>query len=206
LGSLVVGQQITVVFDTRYTSEQIFHFYQSQLLPQGWQELEYLWRGIGFQEVIHNERLFCRGEQGYALTISAFDLLKQPTQVRLVLELDTQHSRCAMESRRSRLAKLIPALLPPPQAHQWQRSASQGERYTDSLTILETNLALLDVAAHYEAQLPANWMLEQRGHDAPLAWSMWSFNELGQAARGIFFVLKIQDNPQQYFLFVRANF
>ena len=208
LGSLVVRRRITVVFDTEDASEQIFRFYRKKLSEQGWQEFEYLSKAGGFQEVTTNRRLFCRGEREPALIIYAFDLSERPTQVRLVLELDTQHSPCAVMLKPSNLPKLLPDLISPPQATYRVGSTRQGKTDADSQATLEleTNLTLLDVSAHYEAQLSEVWMLNQSGHDGPLAWSLWSFNQSGQESRGVFVVLRTQENPQQYFLFVRANF
>jgi hypothetical protein len=96
-------------------------------------------------------------------------------------------------------------LFPPPQASQRESETHRGRHYATSQTTLETNLALLEVAAHYEAQLSAVGGLGQRGHDGPLAWSTWNFNQSGQETQGVFAVLRIQANPQKYFLFIRVN-
>ena len=73
---------------------------------------------------------------------------------------------------------------------------------------MTTQLAPEVVARHYAEQLTqADWTQTDAGEGGPFVWSTWQFSSIGpEPARwnGLFFVLKVPDEPDHYTLHLKA--
>jgi hypothetical protein len=81
-----------------------------------------------------------------------------------------------------------------------------GRDYAHSTAVLEASSDSETVMRHYAREVEkAGWDQVEKGHDALVAWSTWSFVDAGgRQGKGILFVL-LQSPPSQFLLFVRAS-
>lgn len=213
LGSYVnlQWQTIYIEFDTDLPVNRIFDFYRERLLSSGWHSPEIPKPRVGFHPNLSTNRaLFCRSQRGPSLSIYASTLPHQLTQVSLGINSDPNNRSCAKIASSRDLYEgyeLIPSLTPPVNSKQFdQQSGSSGDN-ANSRTMLETNLDLLSVTAHYQTQLEeVGWTCFEQGHGEALAWSTWRFRDQEEESwYGLFFVFKMTENPLQYSIEVQVN-
>ncbi|MFB8789788.1 MAG: hypothetical protein U7123_13255 [Potamolinea sp.] len=213
LGSYVnlQWQTIYIEFDTDLPVNSIFDFYRERLLSSGWHSPQNPRPMGGFHPNLSTNRaLFCRSQRGPSLSIYASTLPHQLTQVSLGINSDPNNRSCANISSSRDLYEgyeLIPSLTPPVNSKQFgQQSGSSGDN-ANSRTMLETNLDLLSVTAHYQAQLrQVGWTCFEQGQGGSLAWSTWRFRAQEEESwYGLFFVFKMTETPLEYLLQLQVN-
>lgn len=215
LGTLIRSEdQLDIVLDCTQSPEEVLNFYKERLSSAGWQEQEAMrphhagFVHAGFPPFL-NHIVFCLGSQDLALTVNAYARKDGRTDVRLDLNASREYSPCARQYRRPHrmLDDLVPMLAPPPGARQQGGGGGGGPDNWFSSAMLETDMDLLALAAHYAAQLEkGGWTRSAAGHDGPLAWSTWTFrDEEKEPWRGLFFILKVPGREGQYALEVRID-
>ncbi len=102
---------------------------------------------------------------------------------------------------------MIPRLIPPPGVRHLGGSAGFGGDSEHSTTILETDMDLAAINAHYNAQFEAaGWIPSNAGHSGPQAWSTWTFTDgPGRLWYGLFAALRFPDTPRRHFLQVHVG-
>jgi len=221
-GTLVVGSLIhrttTVVCDTDLPPGGALDFYRERLAAEGWAPIDFppIHQG-GFVHAFspfNSRQVFCRGERGPSLTVTAFAGVDGRTDLRLELdahEANPEASPCAQRRRMRHMGRdvweVLPALVPPPNARQTPEGGNGGDERVSTSATLGTDLALGEVAAHYTGQLAAaGWARVAGGEAGPVAWSAWTFaDKEGERWRGHFFAFQRPDAPQAYFLLLRAE-
>lgn len=218
LGSLV-SYQTVVVYDTDLSRDEALAFYRERLGDSGWSVLDMMRPHGGFMHgpAPANDRLMlCKSEAGPSLTIIAASPAGHATAVRLEYQIydDPEHSPCGQQRRmRHHMADslwdAIPALYAPPDVRQQGGGGNNGPDYATSNARLEAlaELALADLAAHYDQQLAhAGWTRRDGGTAGPIAWSTWTFqhDERGPC-RGMFLAVGDPDAPGLYDLYIRAE-
>ena len=223
LGTLARSEtQVEIVLESDLKPEEIASFYRTQLASQGWNEPEDMQphRQGGF---MHNNfgpythMTFCRESNIAGLTINVQQLQSATTNVRLNLSLDREMNPCVQQARNRRqmmlhqrhhrMFEMIPPLSPPPGAQQRGGGGGSGSDEVHTTATLKTNLTLDIVAKHYADQLvQGGWTQTGAGADGPMAWYTWRFTTEDQEPwRGLFFVLKTPDKPDDYYLHIRAT-
>ncbi len=208
-GSAVSADYVNIVLDVDMSPEEARSFYQERMPAAGWTESEPFDHGQGgFISARPNIPLtFCRGARDPWVAIRIGPGHDGVTDVRVDLNLDARYSPyAARRGRRAPLFSRIPTLAPPPGARQNSEGASAGDDRAHATALLETDLALPAVAAHYSAHLEGSgWARRDEGASGPGAWSLWTFqDEDGDDWRGEFIILKDRE-PRQYFLLVRVT-
>ncbi len=213
LGSYVnlQWQTIYIEFDTDLPVNRIFNFYRERLLSSGWHSPEIPRPMGGFHPNLSTNRaLFCRAHRGPVLSIYVSTVPHQLTQVSLSINSDPNNRSCAKLSRSSNFYEgyeLIPNLTPPVNSKQFGQQSGSGGDNANSRTMLETNLDLLSVTAHYQTQLEeVGWTCFEQGHGEALAWSTWRFRDQEEESwYGLFFVFKMTENPLECVLQLQVN-
>ncbi|HZS77069.1 MAG TPA: hypothetical protein VFA41_10690 [Ktedonobacteraceae bacterium] len=219
LGSLMRSQElVNIVLDSTLTPEAVLQFYKEKLTAAGWKEQETLrpMRG-GFTHsnavMFENRMVYCKGVQGPAFTVNAFEGSNGITDVRLEYNSSSEFSPCGQQNRmRQRMMhhtiqNLIPPLLPPKGARQFASGGGGGMDSWHSSATLVADIELPELATHYTTQLAkGGWRLTGEGHDGPIAWSTWTFSdEESEPWRGLFFILKVPGKERSYILEARIN-
>ena len=215
VGSLPHGgprDEVEVVLDGDMTAERVREAYRALMTEAGWSESDRHRRptGSGFvSEAPPDVLLFCKGDRGPAVFVRARDCGDAPTDVRLSLIADERRSPCSPRAPESYEAfdSILPTLDPPPGALLVPRSAGGGYDDAESNAILETDMELAGIGAHYVPQLQnAGWTLTGRGHGGPQAWSAWSFSdEENQPWIGLLVALRLPEPPRQHLLQIHAR-
>lgn len=218
LGSLVRGSQgVSVVLDADLPPEQVLAAYRERLLPAGWSEpgesvahggFAFAW-GPAASAGGSAHALFCRSARGPALRVHATtggDAA--PTDVRLELQTDARHSPCAPRNRRfgSPVGDVLPPLAAPSGARQRGGGAGGSPDNMYASASLETESDPAALATHYAGQLErGGWSPADAGTDGLSAWSTWRFQNEGEPWRGLFYIFRRPDAPDQYRLHVEAE-
>lgn len=174
-------------------------FYQSlndPALTVNDQESSSAWRD-------HSNRI----RSGPALTVNAFVGKGNVTDVRLNLQLNSPLPPGPLPYMRSRPARstfgLLPALEAPEGTQLTGHGGGGGQDNAYANAILETNIDLSTLAAHYKSELEqAGCVLTDEGQDGPLAWNTWTLKD-EEKWNGFFIILNILD--QEYYLTMRMK-
>ena len=169
--------------------------------------------------------IFRRDARRQMLIVSAEERRGEPTDVRLRL-LTGRHPAARRNRNDPEALYVIPLLTPPP------RSRSSGENMgllapplgsehsggefggTNweqdggySFAVIESDLNLPSIAAHYADQLEAaGWSRTGEGQDDPQAWNTWAFRDNEDRAwEAAFTVLHLPRTPRRYLLNLRAD-
>ncbi|HEU5229103.1 MAG TPA: hypothetical protein VFU49_14905 [Ktedonobacteraceae bacterium] len=220
LGALARSEKyIEIVLESDLKPEEIVGFYRTQLSSQGWNEPEelqphqnggFLHTGLG----PHMNITFCQASGGAGLTLSVVQLSDATANIHLNLGLGHEMNPCAQQARNRRhmqrhhrIFEMIPPLTPPQGAQQQNGGGNSGPDQVHTTATLKTNLALDVLAKHYADQLVrGGWTQTDTGASGPLVWYTWRFtNEDQEPWSGLFFVLKTPEQPDNYFLCVRAS-
>jgi hypothetical protein len=88
-----------------------------------------------------------------------------------------------------------------------RQRAGLGGNHEYSAVILETDLDLATIGAHYTVQLEeAGWSRMDGGQAGPQTWSIWTFADTESGPwTGVFSALRIFETPQRYHLQVHIN-
>lgn len=219
LGSLVRSQEnIDIILDCPLSTDEVVQFYRERMAAAGWSELETIgphYGGFVHSSLprFHNHIVFCRGSQGPAFSINAYEGKNSRTAIRIDLDGGSEYSPCSQPRRDRRrmmhrdLQELIPMLFPPPGARQSGGGGGGGDDHWYSTATLETEADLPTLAAHYTAQLAGGgWALSGEGHAGPLAWSTWTFQDKeNEPWRGLFFILDVPGKDRHYALELRID-
>ncbi len=209
--------QVEIVLESDLMPEEVFSFYRAQLTSLGCHEPEGMWpqHAGGFLHSdfgLHMNITFCQGPGGAGLTLNILQLESMTTDVRLNLSLDRETNPCAQQAMMRRdmhhhaMYEIIPLLVPPRGAQQRGGGGGSGPDEAHTTAMLKTNLALDALAKHYADQLiQAGWTQTDAGASGPLGWHTWHFTSEDQEPwSGLFFILKMPEKPDDYFLYVRA--
>ena len=204
--------EVEVVLDADMTAEQVREAYRCLMTEADWSESDRHRGPLGSGFVSSappDVLLFCKGERGPALFVRAREQKDAPTDVRLSLITDERRSPCSPKGpeHHGLFESILPALEPPPGTLFLPRSAGGGDDDVESTAILETDLDLADIGAHYVAQLrSAGWTLTGKGQEGPQAWSAWSFSdEENRPWIGLLVALRLPEPPRQHFLQIHAR-
>jgi hypothetical protein len=200
-----------IVLDAAMPAERVRDLFRERMSESGWSERERRGYGGGFGFApVGTTALFCRGERGPSLFLSAHDSAADegdvPTDVRLRLITTSRYSPCAPEPYEPEFDRIIPNLAPPPGSYQWPGGGGGGGDDAYSTATLQSDLDATAICAHYSEQLEgAGWSRTDGGRGGSQAWSTWSFADEGaQRWTGVFFALWLAEAPQRYFLLVHA--
>ena len=204
--------EVEVVLDADATAEEAREAYRKLMARAGWSESDRHRgpMGSGFVSGAPPDvLLFCKGDRGPALFVRAREREGAPTDVRLSLLPDERHSPCSpyRPEYYELFESVLPTLNPPPGALWLPRSAGGSYDEAESTAILETDLDLATIGAHYVARLQdAGWTLTEEGQGGPQAWNAWTFSdEAGDPWIGLFVALELPEPPRQHFLQIHAR-
>ncbi len=197
------------MLDAPMGAEQVRGTYRELLgSTSGWSEHRALGqRGGGFAVgPLASALLFCEEGSASALTVITQELPHgQASDVRLRLETGPR-SPCARKWRERVLDEgwLIPGLVPPTGAHEHPqgRLATRQPEFENSSLIVDANMGLAEIAAHYNAQLASGgWTLTDENLNGPQASSSWELSdEQGQSWVGVFAALGLPETSRRYLL------
>jgi hypothetical protein len=219
LGTLIHSpQQIDIVLDCELSTTATLNFYKERMAESGWNELDEMHpRHGGFVHSgfspFQNHLTFCKGPEGPAFSITAFERKQGHTDVNLDINFGSEYSPCVQPNRiQQRMAhhdmqNLIPPLEPPKGAKQQGGGGGGGGDSWHSNATLDTDLQLDALAAHYTGQLvKGGWIRTDEGIAGPLAWSTWTLqDEDHEPWNGLFFILKRPGKERLYVLEVRID-
>ncbi|MGH2497765.1 MAG: hypothetical protein ACRDIV_23935 [Ktedonobacteraceae bacterium] len=220
LGTLIRGpEQIDIVLDSELSPSAVLNFYKEHMSASGWNELDEMRHATpggfvhsGFR-AFENRTTFCKGPDGPAFIINAFERKQGQTDVRLDINVGSEYSPCAQPNRMQRrmahhgMQNLIPPLEPPKGAKQQGGGGGGGGDSWHSNATLDTEMQLDALVPHYTAQLEkGGWIRTDEGISGPLAWSTWTFqDEDKENWNGLFFILKRPGKERQYVLEARID-
>lgn len=233
LGSVVGPKEdVQILLDVEQSVEQVVAFYRERLLAAGWRKPEPETKRLserGFVQtrpenefeivdfstplvVVENGDItrarrtdvFCKGSFG-PLFIEARPMLKAPTDVRLNLYLSSFNSYCSSNHTNERWEVPLPPLTPPSNTKVELRGSRGSNDYYDSMAMLETELDVQALAAHYTAQLQrVGWTQRDSGQSSLSAWSNWLLKDKqGQSWQGMLNLSQVEGKANQYFASVR---
>jgi hypothetical protein len=203
---------VEIVLDAGMPAERVRDAYRELMTAAGWSEPDQRGFGGGFGfRPIGVTALFCRGERGPALYLSARDTAANdrgaPTDVRLRLVMGSRYSPCAPEPyHEPDFERMIPNLAPPPGAYQYPGGGGGSTDDVHATATLETDLEPAAVGVHYANQLEgAGWTRTDESRGGKQAWSTWRFaDEDGSPWSALFFALQLPEAPRRFFLLVHA--
>jgi hypothetical protein len=219
LGTLIRSpEDIDIVLNSELSPDAVLNFYKECMTAAGWNELETM-RSMhgGFVHAgfpaFENRITFCKGPDGLAFTVNAFEGKQGHTDVRIDVNAGSEHSPCAQPNRMQQrmmhrdLQNLIPPLMPPKGAKQQGGGGGGGGDSWRSSATLDTDMELTALSTHYAAQLAkGGWVRTDEGKTGPLAWSTWTFqDEDKETWNGLFFILKRPGKERQHVLEVRID-
>ena len=221
LGALIRGpESIDVILDSALPPAAVMSFYKESLAASGWNELDEMRPAMHEGGFVHtgfrafeNHATYCKGPDGPAFTVNAYERKQGLTDVRLDINFGNEYSPCGQPNRmQQRMAyhhmrNLIPPLEPPKGAKQQGGGGGGGGDSWHSSATLDAETPLEALATHYAAQLlRGGWTQNDAGIAGPLAWSTWTFqDEDNEPWNGLFLILKRPGKERQYFLEVRAD-
>lgn len=221
LGTLIRStESIDVIVDCQLSPAAVLTFYKESLAASGWNELNEMhpaMHGGGFVHsgfpAFENRATYCKGPDGPAFSINAYERKQGLTDVRLDINFGNEYSPCRQPNRMQRrmahhqMRNLIPPLEPPKGAKQQSGGGGGGGDSWHSNATLDTEMQLDALAAHYAAQLlKGGWTQTGAGISGPLAWSTWTFqDEENEPWNGFFYILKRPGKERQHVLEVRVD-
>ena len=221
LGTLIrSSENIDVILDSALSPAAVLSFYKESLTASGWNELDEMrpaMHGGGFVHTgfrtIENRATYCKGPDGPAFIVNAYERKQGLTDVRLDINFGNEYSPCGQPNRMQRrmahygIHDLIPPLEPTEGAKQQSGGGGGGGDSWHSNATLDAEMPLDALATHYTAQLlKGDWTQTDAGISGPLAWSTWTFQDKDKEPwNGLFFILKRPGKERQYVLEVRVD-
>jgi hypothetical protein len=221
LGTLIrSSEHIEIMLDSELPPTTVLSFYKERMAESGWDELDemrHAMHGGGFVHsgftAFENHITFCKGADGPAFSLNAYERKQGHTDVRLDINFGSEYSPCAQPDRMQRrmahhgMHNLIPPLEPPKGAKQQSGGGGGGSDSWHSNARLDKEMQLDTLVPHYTAQLiKGGWARTDEGVSGPLAWSTWTFqDEDKENWNGLFFILKRPGKDRQYVLEVRID-
>lgn len=221
LGTLIHGpESIDVLLDSVLQPPAVMSFYKQSLTASGWNEQDEMHPAMQDGGFVHtgfhareNHATYCKGPDGPALTINAYQGKQELTDVRLDIDFGSEYSSCRQSNRmHQRMARhhahnLIPLLEPPQGAKQQGKGGGGGGDNWHSHATLDAEMPLDVLSTHYAAQLlKGGWTQNDAGIAGPVAWSAWTFqDEENESWSGLFLILKKPGKERQYALEIRAD-
>jgi hypothetical protein len=213
VGSLVRGQEsVEVVLDAPGSAEQVLAWYQQQMRAAGWQTPEEM-QGHHPSGFVPSHSLmpflhafFFQNEGRASLNVTIWQGQHEQADVRLHLEMNSQHASRVLHQRRRRRMRGMYEPIPPMAAPLGARQIGGGGSGSDegwlSTATLETDLDLAALAAHYAGQLEkAGWKRAADGQSGPLAWHTWTFVDEDQEPwEGLFSIFAVPGKPRKHTL------
>ena len=153
LGTLIRSpENIEIMLDSALSPEAVLSFYKERMTESGWNELDEMRHaqpGGGFVHsgfsALENRTIFCKGPDGPAFTINAYERKQGHTDVRLDINFGNEYSPCKQPNRIHRrmmhqtMRNLIPLLEPPKGAKQQGGGGGGGGESWYSNATLDTN-------------------------------------------------------------------
>lgn len=235
LGSVVGPKEdVQILLDVGQSPEQVVAFYRERLLAAGWTKPEpepKRFSSIGFVQTRPENGLesvdfatpmvvaengditragrtdvFCKGSYG-PLFIKARPMPQAPTDVRLNLYLSSFNSYCSLNRINEMREVPLPPLTPPSNTKVELRDGGGSNDYWQSMAMLETELDVQALAAHYTAQLQrVGWTRRDSSQSELAAWSNWLLKDKkGQSWQGMLNLIKVEGKANQYFASVRLE-
>ena len=173
------GERVEVVLESPDEAPAVLAFYEDALARQGFAVAPVFGRqgpgGFLPSPGWVQSPLYCRSEQGPAVTVSVYREEGRPSDVRVRIEAapfpPCTGSGPGVLAPPAETVEL-PLLVPPPDTQIQPGSSGPGVRGMEA--IADTALSAAALEAHYAAHLEAaGWVLQERGGDGPLAWSAW---------------------------------
>lgn len=221
LGTLIRGAaSLDVILDCQLSPAAVLSFYRDSLTASGWNELNDMhaaMHGGGFVHsgfpALDNRATYCKGPDGPAFSINAYERKQGLTDVRLDINFGNEYSPCRQPNKMQRrmghyqMRNLIPPLAPPQGARQQGGGGGGGGDSWHSNATLDSEMQLDALAAHYAAQLQkGGWTQTDAGIAGPLAWSTWTLqDEDKEPFHGSLFILKRPGKERQHVLEVRVD-
>jgi hypothetical protein len=180
------GEYVEVLLEAPAAPPDLLAFYDAALVAQGFAVAPIFGRqgpgGFLPNPGWVQSPLYCRTEDGPAVTIAIFAADARPADVRVRAEA-APFPPCAGSGpgvlRPPAEIVQLPLLVPPPQTQVTPGSSGAGVRGMEALA--ETTLSAADLEAFYAAQLEAaGWILRERGGDGPTVWSTWLMPGAGE--------------------------
>ena len=173
------GEHVEVVIEAPDEPPALLGFYADALTQQGFAVAPVFGRqgpgGFLPSPGWVQSPLYCRAEQGPAVTVAIFREDGRPSDVRLRVE-GAPFPPCAgsgpgVLTPPAEIVQL-PLLLPPPGTQVQPGSGGPGVRGMEARA--DTTLSAAALEAYYATQLEAaGWTLRARGEAGPLVWSTW---------------------------------
>lgn len=215
------GLETHVMLDAPLDAEQVSEAYR-QLMDStaGWSERTPPGRPRhgGFVFGPHaSPLLFCEEGSGSALVVAPQELAGEPNTTGVRLRLDTGPRTSCTREQPERAAEdkwRIPLLTAPAGVRVLPEGKSATRREPDfesSSSMVEANMSLEQIAAHYNTQLAAGgWTLTGEEVSGPQAWSTWEFSDAQESFwAGAFASLglpqRLPETPRRYSLRVLAH-
>ena len=225
LGTLLRSStRFVIALESTLTLDEALAFYREQFAALAWNEAEYR-RMPPLGGFLHSDSrpsvhlTLCQTSRTACLRVTMVSYENATTQVRLDLSLDQQGNPCvrqdqsaaspALPRHRRTPQQTLPTLIPPPGAHLDATSGGGSPRGMHTTSPLTTSLSQEAVAHHYAEQLIlAHWTQTASGTGGPLVWSTWQFTSTVEEPRqwtGLFFILKMLDEPDHYTIYLQAT-
>jgi hypothetical protein len=214
IGSVLRGQDSTTLFETALTPEQLLAFYRERMTALGWTEQEQFFPSLGggFLQAAPAQAahaLFFATAHGPSLRLASASLgVAKATEAQLTIETAPHHlGQGPLRRHPNQDLNVIPPLLAPEGARQQGMGGGGGGGDWRASAELTTDLDLAAVTEQYTMQLAAaGWKGSSHGEGDHVRWSFWDFADTeGEPWRGYLFVFQPPDDPQRYFLELRAK-
>jgi hypothetical protein len=210
LGSVSWGEERhTAIVEAPGTPDEIFAYYEKHMPFLGFSLSKKRIFG-GFENNLSNsQKTFCQDEGDLEFRVSATEVESRPTDLRLYLSSQREHSQCAQAEPHPGLnvsaQRYIPVLSAPPNAVIQSSGGGGGTDHFDSQVHVETSESADVIMGHYFEQLhDSDWTLVDEGQGERFLWSMWSFvDDKGRPWDGIFHLLQQPSDTESYFVMMQ---
>ncbi|MBD2059239.1 hypothetical protein H6F88_25135 [Oculatella sp. FACHB-28] len=212
IGSIVRSYGFTeIMLRTAQSSEEVYSFFQQQLLDTGWQLQEPHASPKGFivrlSEAHINDlasrelpRQFCSTSQAALLNVSAQpspDSSATTVQLSLIAGGFESEPSSGFNCSLGIVEAPLPALLPPTNAVVQGSGSSSGNGDASADAVIETDLDAEALINHYASQLQQAGWRQIEASERGL--SRWSYqDEEGRDWQGSLLITEIQGTPNQY--------
>ena len=219
-GSRVIGSTIRdsqlggteIVLDVDLPPDGVLGFYQEELLRAGWEEAPQQPYGGGFVSASWPTANFCLNQDEAQISINAFEIPDEATDVRLHIQSPVQYSACDPQvyGPYDEGSATIPELVSPSGSVVQSGGSSSGDGMADTSAVLQTELSPGELASQYADQLvEIGWTQAAQEAVPELAWSSWSMtDEEGRAWSGLLLVAAnpvVSDRVFAWFRVERAD-
>jgi hypothetical protein len=207
-GGPMRGENVEIILDAPGAPSEIVSAFEGALAEQGWSvpDLGGPGRPGGFvPTAVAASLTLCRSDRGPWLTLNVFPRPPGPNDVRLRLETSFPGPCGGIPPRPPSPIEsdLLPTLEPPAGVNLQVVGGGGAPFFRASDAVVETELSVAELEAHYARQLAAaGWQRQSDGGDDLVRWSRWALP--GEGERVGFFVVTAGPGPNRRTLHVQA--